>query len=136
MAIPVAGRGGMISGLRSGFVRCSSHRPMGAISRFSHAFTEGRPAPVAIVTWGARIAAGLGLGGAAAVVVAWSVWPRGEGLSFEILFSVGMLGVNAAWLLGVGVIVRVLLRTEMRRTCREALGWGCLAVALAEGVFF
>jgi hypothetical protein len=109
---------------------------MVSFSRFLKSSSDGDSASVVGLTWWARIAVSLGLLGAVAVAGAWKGWPVGEGVGFEIVFSVGMLGVNAAWLLGAGVILRVLLRAEIRRKSREALSWGFLAVLLAEGVFW
>ncbi len=84
----------------------------------------------------ARGALGLAVLGAILVGVAWQLWPEGEKLPFEITFSVGMLGVNAAWLLGVIVIVRECWLKKFSGWRGKVLWWAGLAIAVAEGVFW
>ena len=84
----------------------------------------------------ARWATGLGVAGAIVVAVAWHQWPDGERLAFEISFSIGMLGVNAAWLLGVIAVMRECWRTKFSGLRWRVLVWAGGAIAVAEGVFW
>jgi hypothetical protein len=101
-----------------------------------------RPAHFSPPPWDDRArlpaaAAVLALLGAGLVAAAWSRWPSAEGLAFEVVFSIGMLGVNAAWPLGVWSVLREAAAWARGRRPRRA-AWlaGGFAVVVSSGVFW
>lgn len=75
--------------------------------------------------------------GALLVVMANYWWPDNEGLGFDVVYSVGMLGVNAAWLVGwMGRNDKGVLDRGVAKGTPAVLGWAIVAIAVGEGIFW